>query len=206
MKTITLLISFFLMVTTGLVQAQTQQKLEMKLDSIGNAKLTLAMTLNAQQWQIWNGSLGNNPAALKRELERTMPTYFLEDFKLEKDDMNRSFTLTLKALGVCKIDKRGQWTLETGQKNAHVTELTDKKFMLVSSPPEFGGMIQQTYIIEFPQEAKEVKLDKDSFGQSVFTFKMKGPKGGSWGWMRLTGLLLLVVGGGWTGKNLFTKN
>lgn len=186
--------------STLLSAQQAQQKIDMKLDNVGNAKLTLSMTLTAQQWQTWNSTLGNNPAALKREVERSMPAYFLEDFKLEKDDMNRSFTLSLTALGVCKIDKRGKWSFETGQKNANVTELTDHKFMLVSSPPELGGAIQQTYTVEFPDEAKKVKLDKDSFGESVFQFEMNGPTSNS-GLMKWSGIFLIIVGGAWFGKN-----
>ena len=186
--------------STLLSAQQAQQKIDMKLDNVGNAKLTLSMTLTAQQWQTWNSTLGNNPAALKREVERSMPAYFLEDFKLEKDDMNRSFTLSLTALGVCKIDKRGKWSFETGQKNANVTELTDHKFMLVSSPPELGGAIQQTYTVEFPDEAKKVKLDKDSFGESVFQFEMNGPTS-STGLMKWSGIFLIIVGGAWFGKN-----
>src|SRR5690606_27949110 len=183
---------------------QAQQKIDMKLDNVGNAKLTLSMTLTAQQWQTWNSTLGNNPAALKREVERSMPAYFLEDFKLEKDDMNRSFTLSLTALGVCKIDKRGKWSFETGQKNANVTELTDHKFMLVSSPAELGGAIQQTYTVEFPNEAKKVKLDKDSFGESFFQFEMNGPTSNS-GLMKWSGIFLIIVGGAWFGKNQLKK-
>lgn len=190
--------------STLLSAQQAQQKIDMKLDNVGNAKLTLSMTLTAQQWQTWNSTLGNNPAALKREVERSMPAYFLEDFKLEKDDMNRSFTLSLTALGVCKIDKRGKWSFETGQKNANVTELTDHKFMLVSSPPELGGAIQQTYTVEFPDEAKKVKLDKDSFGESVFQFEMNGPTSNS-GLMKWSGIFLIIVGGAWFGKNQLKK-
>lgn len=190
--------------STLLSAQQAQQKIDMKLDNVGNAKLTLSMTLTAQQWQTWNSTLGNNPAALKREVERSMPTYFLEDFKLEKDDMNRSFTLSLTALGVCKIDKRGKWSFETGQKNANVTELTERKFMLVSSPPEFGGSIQQTYIVEFPEEAEKVKVDKDSFGESIFQFEMNGPTSSS-GLMKWSGIFLIIVGGAWFGKNQLKK-
>ena len=95
---------------------QMQQKINMKIDSIGNAKFSISMNMTAQQWQVWLDNLGNNPAALKREIERSMPGWFLDDFKLEKDDMNRSFNLSLNAYGVCDINKRGLWTLDTDQK------------------------------------------------------------------------------------------
>ncbi len=189
-----------------LFSQQTHQKIEMKIDSIGNAKITVSMNMNAQQWQMWVSSLGNNPAALKREIERSMPAYFLDNFKLEKDDMNRSFSLSLNAYGVCKINKRGKWSLETDQKNANLTELTDHKYMLVSSPPELGGTIQQTFLVEFPEEAQNIEIDKDAFGESVFEFQMEGPSKSPFNLMRIAGIVFLLIGGGWTGKNLMAKN
>lgn len=199
----TLLNILFISLSLSLFAQQSQQKIEMKIDSIGNAKIKVSMNMNAQQWQIWSSSVGNNPAALKREVERGMPAYFLEDFKLDKDDMNRSFTLNFKALGVCKIDKKGDWIFETDQKNAQLTELTDKKYMLVSSPPEFGGTVQQTYIVEFPEAAKNVKTDSDAFGKTIFKFKMDGPSG-SLNLARWAGIFLIVVGGAWSGRQFFS--
>ena len=194
-----------LLLSGGINAQQSQQKIEMKIDSIGNAKITMSMTMTAQEWQNWLSNLGNNPAALKRAIERSMPAYFLDDFKLDKDDMNRSFTLSVNAYGACKIDKRGKSILETDEKNANVTELTDHKYMLVSSPPEYGGTLQQTFLVEFPEAAQNIKVDKDAFGKSVFDFKMDGPTSGSFNLMRIAGLALLIIGGGWAGKNILTK-
>ena len=161
--------------------------------------------MNAQQWQIWQGSLGNNPAALKREVERGMPGYFLDDFKLEKDEMNRSFELSLNAYGACDIDKRGTWIVETDQKDANLTKLTENKYMLVSSPIESGGTIQQTYTIELPEKASNIKVDTDAYGKSIFKFEMESPSGG-FNLLRLSGLALFLIGGAWTGGSLLSKS
>lgn len=185
--------------------AQSQQKIEMRIDSIGNAKLNISMTMNAQEWQIWNSNYGNNPSALKRDIERGMPAYFLDDFKLDKDDMNRSFNLSLNAYGVCDINKRGKWIVDTEQKNAQLTELTENKYMLVSSPQEYGGSLQQTFIIELPETAKNIKTDKNAFGKSVFEFDMDAPSSG-FNVMRWAGILLIVIGGGWAGKSMLKNN
>ena len=196
MKTLKkIILSVLLLSFISVFSQQAQQKIEMKIDAIGNTKIIVSMTMNAQQWQIWLSNLGNNPAALKREIERSMPAYFLDDFKLEKDDMNRSFSLSLNAYGVCEINKRGKWTIDTDQKNAQVTELTKSKYMLVSSPPELGGTVQQTYIIEFPDEASDVKIDKDAYGKSIFKFEMENPNS-SFHFLRWAGIAFILVGGG----------
>ncbi len=194
------ILCFCILISTIVFAQQSHQKIEMKIDAIGNAKLNISMTMTAQQWQTWNANYGNNPSALKRDMERAMPAYFVDDFKLEKDDMNRSFNLSLNAYGVCEINKRGKWIANTDQKNAQLTELTDHKYMLVSSPLEFGGTIQQTFIIEFPEEAKNIKIEKDAYSNTLFEFKMDNPS--NFNLMRWSGLLLLVVGGVWTGKSL----
>jgi len=182
--------------------AQTQQKIEMRIDSVGDAELNMSMTMNAQQWQIWNSNYGNNPSALKRDIERSMPAYFLDDFELNKDDMNRSFNLKLNAYGVCEINKRGKWIIDTEQKKAQLTKLTEHKYMFVSSPPEFGGNIQQTFIIELPVDAKNITIEKDAFGKSVFEFDMSPPSSG-FNVMRYAGILIFLVGGAWSGRLIF---
>ena len=161
------ILSIALVIVTQLLTAQQSQNLEMNIDPLGNADLKISMKMSAQQWQMWNGNFGSNPAALKREIERAMPGYFLGDFKLNKKDMDRSFELTLKAYGVCKIDKRGNWSLETDEKDANLTKLTDSKYMLVSSPTEYGGQLQQTFLVNFPEEAEGIKVDTDSYGKTI---------------------------------------
>jgi len=197
MKTLIIPICVLLFSLNGI--AQTQQKIEMRIDSVGDAELNISMTMNAQQWQMWNNNYGNNPSALKRDIERSMPAYFLDDFELDKDDMNRSFNLKLNAYGVCEINKRGKWIIDTEQKNAQLTKLTENKYMFVSSPPEFGGNIQQTFIIELPVDAKNISIDKNAFGKSVFEFDMSPPSSG-FNVMRYAGILIFLVGGAWTGR------
>ncbi len=199
------MLSFLILISVTVFAQQSNQKIEMIMDNVGNAKINISMTMNAAQWQEWNTNYGNNPSALKRDIERGMPAFIVDDFKLDKDDMNRTFNLSLNAYGACEIDKRGKWTMDTDQKDAQVTELTDHKYMLVSSPPEFGGNLQQTYIIEFPEEANNIKIDKDAFGKSVFEFKMDNPSSG-FNLVRWSGILLIIVGGGWLGKNALAKN
>lgn len=179
-----------------------QQKIEMAINGLGDATISISMTLAAQHWQMWNQNFGNDPAALKRDIERSMPAYFLEDFKLEKNDMERSFTVSLKAPGICKVDKKGRWSLETDEKNAQITELGEGKYMMVQNPKELGGSVQQTTTITFPSTASDIELEKDAFGKTIFRFEMDEPTGAS-GLMFYAGLVLLLAGAAWLGFVLF---
>lgn len=173
----------------------------MTLDKYGNALIKVSMKMDAAQWQNWLNTVGNNPASLKRNIKKEMPAYFLDDFQLNKQEMDRSFDLTMKAYGVCKVDKKGNWILETDDKDIDLTKLTDNKYMYVASPPEFGGQLQQTTIIEFPTEAADIEIDKDTFGKTIFEFDMKRESAG-FSPLFITGVVLMVFGLVWLGKNL----
>lgn len=205
MKTINYFLTVLLLTVFVNSYAQLQQKIDMNVDAIGNSQITLSMTMNASQWQTWLQTVGNNPAALKREMERAMPAYFLDDFKLEKNDMDRSFVLTLNAYGACKVDKRGNWTLDTDQKNANITELTSHRYILVSSPPELGGNVQQTFTIQFPEEADHIKIEKDAYGKTLFKFQMRNSTA-SFDFLLWAGILLFVIGGAWFIKIIIGKS
>ncbi|MFA0963662.1 hypothetical protein AB9P05_17790 [Roseivirga sp. BDSF3-8] len=175
-----------------------KQKIEMRIDSIGDARVVVSMNMNANQWQVWNQTYGNNPAMLKRAMERQLPGYFMDDYNLEKDDMNRSFTFSFTAYGVCKVDKKGRWILETEDENPDITELSENKYMLVTTENSGGVPIQQTQIITFPDGAEGIEIDKDSFNKTQFEFKMAEVGGGvaSTFWI---GLALAAAGMVWGG-------
>lgn len=180
-------------------QEPIKQKLEMRLDSVGNANIKVTMELNASQWQIWLQSTGNNPAMLKRQMERSLPAYFLDDFELKKDDMKRTFAFTFNAYGVCKVDKKGRWILTTDQKDPDITELSDRKYMMMYT--EMASNLQQTQIITFPDEASNISIEKDAFGKTQFVFDMNTP-GSGFSYLLWGGIALCLIGGGWIVRGL----
>jgi hypothetical protein len=94
--------------------------------------------------------------------------------------------------------------ISIAEKDANLTKVTEHKYVMVSSPIEWGGTMQQTYTIEFPEVATNVKVDTDAYGNTIFKFDMESPSGG-FNLLRLSGLALMVVGGVWTGGKLISK-
>ena len=187
------------------LMAQTEplkQKLEIRLDSIGNANFKDSMTMNATQWQVWLHSVGNNPAVMKRMMERALPGYFLDDFDLQKNDMERSFEFIFKAYGVCEIDRHGKWIMNTEEKNADITTLSERKFMMVTMDTE--NNIQNTQYLDFPKEAKNIIISQDAYDNTQFEFDMASP-GPQKGWMLWSGIGLLLLGGGWLAAGRLRK-
>jgi hypothetical protein len=199
-------IVFILLVLSAIMLAAQQeplkQKLEMRIDSIGNARIKVSMTMNASQWQMWLQSLGNNPALLKRTMERTLPGFFLDDFHLEKNDMERSFEFSMKAYGACEVNRRGKWIVNTEQKNADITKLTDHKYMMVYM--DAANNLQVTQFLEFPPAAKNIVVSKDAYDRTQFEFDMTTP-GQKAGIVFWAGLLLVLAGSGWIIAEITTR-
>lgn len=195
MKKIFFVILIILWVFSLLAQTEPlRQRIEMRIDSIGNAHMKVSMTMNAGQWQVWLQSGGNNPAIMKRNMERALPAYFLDEFNLTRNDMDRSFEFSFKAYGVCQVNRRGKWIVNTEQKNAEITTLTDRKYMMVSM--DAMNNLQVTQFLDFPSKARNIKLSKDAYNRTQFEFDMDPPrqKMGAAFWI---GLFLILSGSGW---------
>lgn len=177
--------------TALLCQDIIKQKMEIVIDGKGDAQINTSMTLNATQWQMWFNTMGKNQAMLKREMERNLPAYFLEDFKLEINEMERSFELNFRAVGFCNVNKAGKWVVNTDQKDIDITEVSRNRYMAVAMLP--GTNIQQTQFIEFPQKAKDIKIIKDAFAKTQFEFEMPS-SGGINIFMIAAGILLALAG------------
>ncbi len=195
MKKIVILTMVMICANFLYAQEMLKTKMEMRIDSIGDAIIKVSTTMNAQQWQMWSQTYGNNPALLKRSMEKELPGLFLDKYNLEKNDMDRSFTFTFKAYGACNVNKKGIWIVNTDQKKPDLTKLTDYKYMMVSNDMENG--LQETIVIEFPESARNIQETKDAFDKTQFEFEMKGGEAGI-NWMLWLGILLVVAGGGWT--------
>lgn len=170
-------------------------RLEMTIDNKGNARVVISMNLPVQQWNALLATASNDPTQLKRNLERSMPGFLVEDFVLEQDERSRSFSFGFQAAGVCQVNKRGRWTVATGQRSPQVSHLGKRKYMLVSM--DLANNIQRIHLIEFPLKARNIMLIEDVSGKARFEFDM-GVAAQSYGRALLwAGLLLVCVGGIW---------
>lgn len=167
--------------------------IEFKVDKYGNAKTSYSMKMTASQWDNFKRSMGNNQSLLKRTMERAMPAYFLSDFEYKEDAMDRSYQLSFNAYGVCKPGADGRWHAELGEKNPDITKLSDNSYMIISEMSSGGALIQANQKIIFPDEASDIKVDKDAFGKALFSFTMSGASG-SGKLMTYGGIGLILLG------------
>ena len=131
------------------------QEFTVNLDKLGNATMVLTQKMTASQWATFKTSqIYNDPAMAKRDMERSMSTYVIDDFKRDMDEMNRQVTLTLKVISYAQYKGNGQWSLKIDSKSPQVTKLTDKAYMITGNAVMGNSLVQQIFKIYFPGNAK----------------------------------------------------
>jgi hypothetical protein len=194
----TFLAAFCMVVCTGSAFSQdpTEQVQEFtyKIDKLGDATLELTTKMTQSQWENFKqGPLVNDPSISKRDIERSMSTYVLEDFKRDIDDMNRTVKMTLKVRAMAAYKGNGNWEFRLGMKDPQVTKLPDNSIMVTTNANLSGELVQQIWKISFPGGASNIQQTTDSFGASMFTYKYGGGIGAYFSWNNIIGLLLIIA-------------
>jgi hypothetical protein len=192
--------SIFLCKSSSFGQAQatdpTQQIQEftVKIDKLGDAKWEVSEKMTQAQWEGFKqGPLVNDPSITKRNMERTLSTYVIEDFNRNIDDMSRTVKMTFTVKAMAQYNGHGDWIYKLGTKNAQITKLTDISIMSTANTYINGMLTQQIYKVSFPEGATKVTQTADSFGSIVFTYSLGGGIGSYISWNNILGVLLIIA-------------
>ncbi len=186
------------LISTSWAQQQVngiKQIFDISMDNIGNATVEVSMKLNASQWDMFKRNVGTNTTILKRSMEKSLPKFYLSNFSFSEDQNERIYKIKFNVLGLAAIDGKGNWKAQLDTKDPDVTKLSDREFMITADMMSEGALFQITQKIHLPSGAKGAKIEKDSFGKAVLTYKT-----GS-GFMSQAGLyagILLMAAGGFT--------
>ncbi|HZY40356.1 MAG TPA: hypothetical protein VFE53_27080 [Mucilaginibacter sp.] len=170
------------------------EQLTIKIDNLGDATWEMVQNMTQSQWENFKGSqLMNDPSIAKRNLERSLSTYVIEDFNRTVDEMNRSFTMTFKVKAMAQYNGSGNWTFKLDSKNPQVSKLADNSYMMTSNMYIGNALTQQTYKIYFPDGASNIQQTTDSFGKAIFTYSRGGGLLSYFSWNNILGVLLIAA-------------
>jgi hypothetical protein len=170
------------------------QEFTVNLDKLGNASMVLTQKMTASQWATFKTSqIYNDPAMAKRDMERSMSTFVIDDFKRDMDEMNRQVTLTLKVISYAQYKGNGQWSLKIDSKSPQVTKLTDKAYMITGNAVMGNNLVQQIFKIYFPGNASDVTQTTDEFGKAIFTYNAGRGITTFLTWNNIVGILLILA-------------
>lgn len=61
----------------------------------GSVNLTFQLAFDAKPWDLWKANVGSDPARLRAMMRYQFSAYVIDDFKFEKDDLNRTAKITM---------------------------------------------------------------------------------------------------------------
>jgi len=173
------------------VTAQTNftQTMTYHVNDKGSASVELTQKMNAQQWQMFKSNINaSNMAVKKRDMERTLPTAVLTNFKYSDDDIERTSKFAFDMDGIAEYNGNNQWTIKLESKNPQIEKLTDNSYMLTSSTTTFdGGVYQVIQKVHLPGKATSIEVNKDAFGMAKIDYDLKSESGG---------VPVMLIGGG----------
>ncbi len=170
------------------------QDFVVNIDKLGDASMELTQKMTASQWQYFKQSaIFNDPSITKRDLERSMATYAIEDFKRELDEMNRSVKLSMKVKSYAQYKGNGHWSLKIDSKDPQVTKLTDNAYMITGNAIIGNGLVQQIFKIYFPRNASDVTQTTDEFGKAIFKYDAGAGLASYFTWNNIVGILLILA-------------
>ncbi|HEY4198037.1 MAG TPA: hypothetical protein VGM63_21000 [Mucilaginibacter sp.] len=172
------------------------QEFDVKIDKLGDATWEVSTKMTQSQWEGFKqGPLVNDPSITKRNMERAMSTYVIEDFKRDLDEMNRSVKMSFKVKAMAAYKGDGKWELRLDSKNPTITKLADNAQMMTSNTNINGQLVQQIYKVYFPDGASNIQQSTDSFGKALFTYSSGGGMGAWFTWNNIVGILLIIAAG-----------
>lgn len=148
-----------------------EQDIEVAIDALGNADISASFTLPAAQWRVWNQTYGQNEFLLKRDFEHQFSAVVLRDFKLERDEMNRTAKLSMKGAASAEYRGNGLWEAEL-EKGVRGTQVSDTVWQFSKSSGEGGAILQQNFRVKLPQGARDSEQVTGELGVPVLRYRL----------------------------------
>lgn len=177
---------------TGFAQQETLNQIQTAwVDERGDAKMQVEFVLSAKAWLNWKNQYGDHPDLLRRDLVHQFSMFVMEDFKLEKDDLNRKATASMNVRGEARYRGDGRFEIVLPKTWLKVTD-TDSGHEWHFSYSEIigqGMVMNQTIKLILPKSATEAKLSPGLQGQQLLSYRLPKDGGRSAAWP-----ILMAVG------------
>lgn len=169
------------------------QEIDYHIDALGDASMELRMKMTAAQWQAFKASsIATNPTIFKRDMERQMTAYILEDLKTNLNENDRSSVTSLKAKGLAQYKGKGRWEVKLDMKNPNVSKISDNCYLLTANLVSGGTLIHQMQKLFLPESASNIKQDTDTFGNAIISYELDAEPFG-FNLFAIIGIVLLLA-------------
>jgi hypothetical protein len=165
----------------SLSQAAVAQVPARTFDSIqeinpdGSVKLTFQMAFDALPWAFWKNQVGDDPARLRGMMRYQFAAYVIDDFKFEKDDLNRTAKITMHSPAGAELRKdQGVEIPVDGW--CRLINHTGREWFFSGNNPSAGNQ-QTTVKIVLPANTIDAELVNAGTPDQTLVFALSLPAG-----------------------------
>ncbi len=196
----------FLLLGCGLLAAAVAARAQMAAKSLdetvelapdGSGTVTVACSFDAGPWTIWKANFGDDPARARASLRYNLGARVaFDDFKLERDDLNRTAKMSVHSSVAAELRPDGRYSCPI-----------DKEFRLVNHVGSvwfFSGNIANTLgtiKVVLPEAATEAVLVNVGSAEQALVYVLPSRPGSARKYLvagcALLGLGLVLAAAGW---------
>jgi hypothetical protein len=166
-----------------------------KFDEKGDAEIEVSFQYSASQWANWKEQYGNRPDIVLRDMRYTMATAVLENFSLEKDDVQRSAVGKVKARALARYLNGGEFAIDVPKEMRLVTG-ADKDWIFTFTNAVNGEIVSQTLHAKLPAQAHNARFTPSGdFNALTYTVDQVAARPKGWLFIGLAcfGLAVLLI-------------
>jgi hypothetical protein len=143
----------------------------------GSVSLSVELSFDAAAWRQWKSQVGDDPSRLRGVMKHQFSAYVIDDFKFEKDDLNRTAKMTLRSPAGAELRKDGHFRLPVDKEYRLVNNNGREWFFSGNNP--YANNSLQTIRITLPTNAHEVTLTGAGGAEQGLIYSLKVPAGKS---------------------------
>jgi hypothetical protein len=165
----------------------------------GSVDLTFQMAFDALPWKYWKEQVGDDPARLRGMLRYQFAAYVIDDFKFEKDDLNRTGKITIHSPAGAELRKdQGLQIAVEGW--CRLINNTGREWYFSGNNPSAGGQ-PTTLKIVLPPNTAGASLANAGTTDQALVYTVSAPAGPArvFAWSGAVVMLLgaALLGAGW---------
>jgi len=143
----------------------------------GTTSLDIRMSFDAAPWSMWKAMVGDQPARLRASFQHQFAAYVLEDFKLEKDDMNRTAHISMRSPSGPEIRKDGSFLIPI-EKEFRLVNNTGREWFFSGINPYAGNSLNTIKLI-LPANLEQASLVNAGTSEQALIYSLAVQSGPS---------------------------
>jgi hypothetical protein len=157
----------------------------------GSTSLNIRMTFDERPWTAWKAMVGDQPSRLRASFQHQFAAFAIEDFKVERDDMNRMAQVSLRSPAGPEIREDGSFRIPV-EKEFRMVNNTGREWYFSGINPYAGNGLNTIKVI-LPSNLVEAKLVNAGTADQALLYTLAVAPGPS-GAFALAGAVLLGAG------------